>query len=1474
MHIHKSILIALYASAALSRPPTPQGKQLHEQPGTPMSNPQLKADRETNGHGRDRPHAGAEHDYVGNGVASKDPRRASNKISEGGRSHGDAGENVASTPPIHGLAAGPGAAVAGGSSSAKSPALDRLVQELTNATKLNPEEDDSFLVARSSLGSLSTMHDTPGAVVPENDSHGEQGSVKPSDMVSPVAAARKNGDVSPMLAVPGGQQTKQRREERADHFAGAVHSSVDVAARVGGCVGGSRRPDGKAPTVRGAGGKPLEAWGDVGCDDRQPAAMMEGTGPGREEDAGIVGGRGESGGITSGNDDAIMQRGEAASDRGRDSHDSRGLERENPAARRGGGSREEEFAGGKKSDAAMIGGSNDVHRKSVSLDDGPLSGDHDGDFVPEAGQVVSLSVWLACLEPPRREMSRRRGAWGAVEEEEEDDEESEMVAVTWLFGNDGLDLDIEQGKHVHKPLHPAVMKRRNSIELANACKLAPVTPLKGSPNASFEDATPDGSRSKFERRGSSRRSLLDVDDGPALKREDNSGRSLLDIDVGPALGVIVDSGCGTPTPLAQGVKPPDNTPSVVERRVAGGQREAIREGFDVGGIEGAMERMNAIMQSHMLKMQAELQAQLEEIAAAASPPRKEAPQAGVGSGGGSAVEKFAGDLEAVTALASVRQHNQSSDEFLFEAAAFASNNPGLSPEGSALPRPAYMRMNSNKSIDYPGSNSPYSPVLGKRRSQATPRLHKTSSFEMGVGTPPMQSVLSAGSGFDHYLEDDDEVDERPEGGRFSDHVLAVMGARMVEDQESRRWYVGGTEEEEEMKKVVRKRREDMYEWRSLYCLSLDAGLRTMCIRVIEHNWFDRLILFTIFVNCVVMALDEPVNMDPNSQVATISNQLGFLFQAIFTAECILKIISLGFAFGPKSYVRDGWNCLDLFIVVTGFIEYLPSTEGASDATVLRTFRLLRPLRALRAVGRFKNLRMLVELLIGCIPMLANVFGLISFIFFVFGILGVQIYGAGLRGRCYSNANGIVKDASDDGVCGLSEGMSFSPCDEGDVCLTIGQNIQYGFTSFDDIISAMLVIFQVMIQEDWTELMYAIWDAYTIWMWPYFILLNALGPMFAIQLFIVVVANKYQQVKHAQNEAENAATQLFEVKVGILSANIPRIAKDPTADPYVSVRVDDHVKDTRVIKNGGPAEWNEYYVFPVRSVASRAEISVKRWQRYGAHPSIAHISIPVGMLDTEVEGTDKWYEIESEGGDGEGTIHVRTQWRECDEDDWVDLPEVVDDDDDVEDEDAEDADLSAWGLFRAYSKSFAESSFLSNVTIIVILANTVAMACEHDCDENTVDYCRVFKGRMEGCNIVFTSFFALEMLIKIVGLGPVAYLRDTSNLFDVIIVSVSLVELESVIMLYQCYLSPPDAVTGEYINCSESSSGLAVLRAFRLIRVLRIGKLVKMFPQIQRQLKVRVWDSGFRVYLVILIPQIQRKFKVTEKIKSRLLLPLP
>lgn len=287
-----------------------------------------------------------------------------------------------------------------------------------------------------------------------------------------------------------------------------------------------------------------------------------------------------------------------------------------------------------------------------------------------------------------------------------------------------------------------------------------------------------------------------------------------------------------------------------------------------------------------------------------------------------------------------------------------------------------------------------------------------------------------------------------------------MKARIAEELEVSRWRERGSEEDEILEAAIQKRRRDKYNASSLKVLSLDSSLRVFCIRIIENTWFDRLILTTIFVNCVVMALDDPVNLDPMSPKAVLSGQLGIVFQVIFTAECVFKVVSLGFFIGPNTYLRDGWNCLDIFIVVSGYLEYLPSTGGSNNTTVLRTFRLLRPLRALRAVGRFKNLRMLVELLVGCIPMLVNVFGLISFIFFVFGILGVQVFGAGLSGRCYSRDYGLVEDASDNGVCGLEEGFSFSPCAEGLVCLTMGANLNHGFTSFDDIASSMLIIFQV------------------------------------------------------------------------------------------------------------------------------------------------------------------------------------------------------------------------------------------------------------------------------------------------------------------------------------------------------------------------------------------------------------------------------
>ena len=80
-----------------------------------------------------------------------------------------------------------------------------------------------------------------------------------------------------------------------------------------------------------------------------------------------------------------------------------------------------------------------------------------------------------------------------------------------------------------------------------------------------------------------------------------------------------------------------------------------------------------------------------------------------------------------------------------------------------------------------------------------------------------------------------------------------------------------------------------------------------------------------------------------------------------------------------------------------------------------------------------------------------------------------------------------------------------------------------------------------------------------------------------------------------------------------------------------------------------------------------------------------------------------------------------------------------------------------------------------------------------------------------CLQVFTVFFTAEMVFKIIALDPYYYFQKKWNIFDCIIVTVSLIELGAA-----------------------RKGSLTVLRTFRLMRVL---KLVRFLPALQRQLVV-------------------------------------
>uniref|UniRef100_A0A8C1MY83 Voltage-dependent T-type calcium channel subunit alpha n=1 Tax=Cyprinus carpio TaxID=7962 RepID=A0A8C1MY83_CYPCA len=129
----------------------------------------------------------------------------------------------------------------------------------------------------------------------------------------------------------------------------------------------------------------------------------------------------------------------------------------------------------------------------------------------------------------------------------------------------------------------------------------------------------------------------------------------------------------------------------------------------------------------------------------------------------------------------------------------------------------------------------------------------------------------------------------------------------------------------------------------------------------------------------------------------------------------------------------------------------------------------------------------------------------------------------------------------------------------------------------------------------------------------------------------------------------------------------------------------------------------------------------------------------------------------------------------------------------------------WRLVCDTFRKIVDSKYFGRGIMIAILINTLSMGIEYheQPDELT--------NALEISNIVFTSLFALEMLLKLLVYGPFGYIKNPYNIFDGIIVVISVWEI-----------------------VGQQGGGLSVLRTFRLMRVL---KLVRFMPALQRQLVV-------------------------------------
>ncbi|XP_053942735.1 voltage-dependent T-type calcium channel subunit alpha-1I isoform X5 [Cuculus canorus] len=384
-----------------------------------------------------------------------------------------------------------------------------------------------------------------------------------------------------------------------------------------------------------------------------------------------------------------------------------------------------------------------------------------------------------------------------------------------------------------------------------------------------------------------------------------------------------------------------------------------------------------------------------------------------------------------------------------------------------------------------------------------------------------------------------------------------------------------------------------------------------------------------------------------------------------------------------------------------------------------------------------------------------------------------------------------------------------------VCRTGNANPHKGAINFDNIGYAWIVIFQVITLEGWVEIMYYVMDAHSFYNFIYFILLIIVGSFFMINLCLVVIATQFSETKQREHQLmqEQRARYLSSSTVASYMepgdcyeeifqyiCHIVRKAKRRTLGLYNSIqsRRQGHVEPSNA-KRGMSRKDQRHYrlcqqhnsldcpsqglVQPIAVTTTSDPTNCPRCHKAG-HEASRRLSV----LDSADSDQEDRGASEEEGEGSREDQGASTGGKE-----------------EVEEGGRLKLCSEMWREVRAKLRGIVDSKYFNRGIMIAILVNTISMGIEHH--EQPEELTNI----LEISNVVFTSMFALEMILKLAAFGLFDYLRNPYNIFDSIIVIISIWEI-----------------------IGQADGGLSVLRTFRLLRVL---KLVRFMPALRRQLVV-------------------------------------
>ena len=519
-------------------------------------------------------------------------------------------------------------------------------------------------------------------------------------------------------------------------------------------------------------------------------------------------------------------------------------------------------------------------------------------------------------------------------------------------------------------------------------------------------------------------------------------------------------------------------------------------------------------------------------------------------------------------------------------------------------------------------------------------------------------------------------------------------------------------------------------------------------------------------------------------------------------------------------MRVPWNWLDIVVVVFGTMELI--APNGPNFSMFRAFRLLR------VVSRVPKLSFLVTVIFKSMPQLMDVFGLCAFVLFVFGIVGVQVFGGGvLRGACYDMDSGAQLNTN--WPCSVGEPVSNDPIQDEFYCTAGTQQClplntpPYNTISFDNIVSALINIFQVFTQQGWTDVMYNLQACFSFQVWIYFVALNFIGPYFLVQLFLVVLAEKYSQLSSAAASVSASATSAAKVQGNIAVSHVQDVSEGP--------------KELTGALSLIPEE-------PAQ-IPEAAALSVPEQMKLPGENGAKCMQSPF-LTDADGEGNGSQKIAVCEDVNSGPSTEVQGPER---------FDESVHEDLDENHRDPEHRKVRSLFIIKAVRKirgiiqTIATASLFEYFIRAVIVINTLFMAIDSDCDFCSQPSCATEKGVLEISNVVFTLIFTFEASVNLIAFGTYRYLWIMSPMswLDVAIVASSLAETPSVLSTSSCYLNR--GASCDSFDYCEGGGATSVLRVVRLLRIL---KLLSRFVSLQKQVLAIVKTFKSVAWLLLLI----------------------